>query len=398
MGINSNNYEAFLLDYFENNLPPEKVAELMIFLESHPELKVETEGFEEIALVADHHIQYPGKEDLKKKEIISFSFLNADNYEAFFVASVDGELTAGQEKDLSAFIALNPLLKKEYELFGLTVLKPDTTVIYSGKEGLKHQAVIRPLFRVSYPLIYRTVAVAASIILLLGIYFNFRPVKSTQQLAQGKDQVGISTGIPAIGHAKTPATQIVTSDFKNTGEQNNLPASLPAFSHSAINKTVTRPVPGSVLLASSSVGIEKPAVGSMEHVAGQHLTTLSLQDAAVSSGLAGSERTYFVELYGYIQVREQRQYEEYLAAEAQKPWYAKVYTGIRNRIYGPEDYEAPGVGRQNEFWALAEAGIKGVNLLTNSNLRLMRQLDEDGNTVSYAVVANKFQYAGKVEK
>ena len=41
--INRNNYEAFLLDYVEQNLTAELVAELMLFLEQNPDLKAELE-------------------------------------------------------------------------------------------------------------------------------------------------------------------------------------------------------------------------------------------------------------------------------------------------------------------------------------------------------------------
>ena len=51
--INKNNYEAFFLDYYEGNLTTEQVAELLLFIEQHPEHKEEFESFENISLVPE---------------------------------------------------------------------------------------------------------------------------------------------------------------------------------------------------------------------------------------------------------------------------------------------------------------------------------------------------------
>jgi len=58
MQINRNNYEAYFLDYRENNLSPEQVAELMIFLEQNPDLKASFEAYENIELATDKSIKF----------------------------------------------------------------------------------------------------------------------------------------------------------------------------------------------------------------------------------------------------------------------------------------------------------------------------------------------------
>ncbi len=50
--ITKNNYEAYLLDYVEENLSPELIAELMLFFENNPELKEDLEAFEIHELIA----------------------------------------------------------------------------------------------------------------------------------------------------------------------------------------------------------------------------------------------------------------------------------------------------------------------------------------------------------
>ena len=62
------------------------------------------------------------------------------------------------------------------------------------------------------------------------------------------------------------------------------------------------------------------------------------------------------------------------------------------------EYDPSGVKKDNEFWMLAEAGIKGINYITKSDFRLKREVDEDGRTSAYAVANNRIEYSGKVGK
>ena len=183
MSINRDNYEAYLLDYFENNLPAGKVAELMVFLQSHPELNVDLEGFEMISLEPDPAVVFQEKNGSKKNVIKPYAFLTEENYEEYFISSAEGELNSEEEKDLEIFIGLNPELKREYELFGLTLLKPDTSVYFPGKQSLKRGAFGTLPF-INRQTLYSMVAVAACLALLIGIYIDFRPLSTSHQVAQ----------------------------------------------------------------------------------------------------------------------------------------------------------------------------------------------------------------------
>jgi hypothetical protein len=44
MEIDINNYESVLIDYFDGNLNALEVAEVLLFLEQHPEIKNEFEA------------------------------------------------------------------------------------------------------------------------------------------------------------------------------------------------------------------------------------------------------------------------------------------------------------------------------------------------------------------
>ena len=62
MKISNENYEIWFLDYYEGQLAPEQVQELMNFLELNLDLKEEFEQFENITLIPEHTEKFDDKE------------------------------------------------------------------------------------------------------------------------------------------------------------------------------------------------------------------------------------------------------------------------------------------------------------------------------------------------
>ncbi|MFL5764656.1 MAG: hypothetical protein ACJ77K_11995 [Bacteroidia bacterium] len=135
MNINKNNYEAFFLDYHEGNLSPQEVAELLLFLEQHPELKEDFESFENITLYDLNPISFEDKSGLKRE-------INEENREDWFIRSVEGKLDEKEEKLLSEFLINYPRYSVELELFKKTILPIDTGIIFENKQSLKKTAII----------------------------------------------------------------------------------------------------------------------------------------------------------------------------------------------------------------------------------------------------------------
>ena len=133
MRIDKNNYEAFFLDYFEGTLSAERVAELMLFLEQHPELKKEFDEYENISLNdIEDEIKFENKDQLKKETI------SAANFEEIAISYIERKLTAEEETALFAFIEKNPEYKPQLELFRKTILT-DEKIIFENRAGLKKQ-------------------------------------------------------------------------------------------------------------------------------------------------------------------------------------------------------------------------------------------------------------------
>src|ERR1017187_4140616 len=115
MNIDRYNCEAAFLDYYEKNLSPVEVAEVLFFLEDNSDLKPLFESYKAIYLEHER-IKFPSKNSLKKKfsseeiEKILSSAITKTNCEQFFVASAEGLLSAGQKEKLNLFLFQNPEL------------------------------------------------------------------------------------------------------------------------------------------------------------------------------------------------------------------------------------------------------------------------------------------------
>jgi hypothetical protein len=130
MEINKHNYEAFFLDYHEGNLTPQQVADLLLFVEQHPELKEEFESFENVTLEDFSSYNYKDKQDLKKE-------INLANKEEYFIHSVEGTLNNTEQDLLNNYLEQHPQFLNEFNLFQKTKLVADTNIVFTEKEKLK---------------------------------------------------------------------------------------------------------------------------------------------------------------------------------------------------------------------------------------------------------------------
>ncbi|MES2287494.1 MAG: hypothetical protein V4547_17500 [Bacteroidota bacterium] len=130
MNINKNNYEAYFLDYHEGNLTPVQVADLLFFVEQHPEIKEEFENFESFSLEDFSSIEFENKSSLKKE-------ITLDNKEEYFIRAVENELNISEIALLNNFLKQHPQFLVDLELFQKTKLSLDTSLVFEYKNGLK---------------------------------------------------------------------------------------------------------------------------------------------------------------------------------------------------------------------------------------------------------------------
>lgn len=122
--INKNNYEAWFLDYSEGNLNSDQVAELLLFIELHPELKSEFEQFDIISLNETIRLSNEEKNALKKPEII----INHNQAEEWLIRYVENDLTNSEKNEIEKWAFNNPKIASEIKLFQLTKINHNNEV------------------------------------------------------------------------------------------------------------------------------------------------------------------------------------------------------------------------------------------------------------------------------
>ena len=164
--INIHNYEAYLLDYLENNLSDNQQIELLVFLEEYPELNIELNDLSNNPLVCDDSIVFENKNKLKQIAI-----------ESLMIAEMEGVSSENDSKELKELLALQPILQKDFDLYKKTVLIP-SKIVFLDKESLRKEKPAR--------LIYWWISSAAALILALFILkiFSTSEINDTEQLVE----------------------------------------------------------------------------------------------------------------------------------------------------------------------------------------------------------------------
>lgn len=236
--IGLDNYEIWVVDYFDGKLNAMQMETLRAFALAHPELAIELDESQWLALSEENLISFEHKSGLLKNEealsarfnelcfkkiegtntdeeehelsamllqnpvqarewliwlktklevdvdviyqfkeklIKQFSETNSSDYQMWQV--LEGDLN---ENDSAAFKkqwASNPLLKTHWLAFQQSFIEPDLSVVYPNKDELKKGAVIISMF-------WKITAAAASLALILGLYFTLQPDNNQSQLSQ----------------------------------------------------------------------------------------------------------------------------------------------------------------------------------------------------------------------
>ncbi len=170
--ITRNNYEAYMLDYVEENLAPELIAELMLFLENNPDLKEELDAFE-VHKLTPTELTLLFKESLKKSE----ELITPLNYEDYLIKEIEGKNSKEETISLQLFLEQNPDAQKEYELYQKTKLVA-STIIFNDKKSLKKkEGMLIPMY------VWYSSAAAILLILFLLKGLNIGNTKENNPIA-----------------------------------------------------------------------------------------------------------------------------------------------------------------------------------------------------------------------
>jgi len=379
MKITNDNYEAWFLDYHDQSLNPGQIAELMLFLEQHPELKAEFDAFEQISLIPDLNITFSEKESLKKNEIIAVGNLNETNYEEYLIAAVENVLTDTESIELDAFLTQNPHLYSELAMFRQTLLEPDTSLVFEDKESLKRKAIMvaGAAATSSYRRwLYPAVSIAALLLIFFAVYIN---IDTTPEPPAFADQ-SLPSKSEKPANVVTPSQQAVETGTNGAVQPQHQAVS----GQIASGTTISQPIPahsGTERSQLASLPLQKPGF---------------LPENPAQGSVNTENRSYFTDVYAYIRLREEMDYQQYQYERENKPALARAFSNFKEKIMGV-DMKDDQQNRNTGLWALAEAGLDGINFVTRSNLQLNRRTDDEGKTLSYAISSRRMEYSKVVK-
>jgi hypothetical protein len=361
--INKNNYEVFFLDHIEGRLNAAQTAELMLFLDTHPHLKEEIEGLEVVRLEPDTQLTFNAKETLRKSDFITVGKINEHNYEEYFVADIEGDLTKPEGQNVADFLVANPMLQKEYELFAKCRLQPEPTVVFRNKETLK-TALIIPLLTRQW---YYGIAVAASLAILFGLAFLFEPGKTEPE------------EIASVEEVATPEAKPQTRDA----------IAIPEMIDENGEEQVSRPSRGSDRKEN-----EMKARGTREQINTYYLASLPAP-ASIGEprmpGLSSDQRKYFSRYYNDIAMAQNIRYGELLDDEPSAERLLAQGTSLVKEIFQPGDEEIQILPSQINLWQIADVGINGFARITGADLEFRKKENDEGKVVSFAFESQSMQ-------
>ncbi len=357
MRINLNNYEEFFLSYLDGNLGDNEIMELEKFLLANPGLREELEGLENVVLVPGEKNFY-GKENLKQ---IDLSLpVTLENFDFFCAAEQENDLTQEQIEELDRFTDRHTEKKKDRETYRSAHLVPRVTDVFHGKSELRKSILI--VYRKE---LMTTMAMAAGIALLAGVYFGFLENKiSPEQTAVAVNPVK-KTAVDSSAMKKSISPVIVSPEKKEKTSSPGKAAgpSEKKSSPSGFSFKVEMPV-----AAAESSGESQP-VDERQILKRVRIAPERLRESPLAILHPQQDR---LELINTGHSPDRRKIsgvrEEYHTMESM----ARQKLG--NLVFGDE------VPKEITVWNVVTAGLEKVNDLTGSNMKLERQVDTDGDT------------------
>jgi hypothetical protein len=197
----------------------------LLFLDQNPELKKAAMDAGEFSLPGES-LHFEFKDELLKKEIAH------DTIDEFLVAELENDLLAHEQNELSLFLASNPRYQHDRKLFAATKLRPDLSMQYPDKRGLKRGALVPFWIR------YGSVAAAACVFFALGIWFYNQPDTLASNQTDTKDYSN-NLKEPVKTDENPGSMEAIT---KNTGSL-VVPAIIPAVAIASNKKNKIEPIP-----------------------------------------------------------------------------------------------------------------------------------------------------------
>lgn len=375
MQINRNNYEAYLLDYWEDTLDQKGRHEMSLFFRQNPDLKENIGEYENFRLQPDETLVFDNKDRLKKIKILQVGKIHQENYEDWIIAAQELDLSPLEQQNFDEFVAGNPDVKKEISLFGFATLKADESIIYPKKGKLRKSI---PFY--SHKTVYWPVAVAATLIIAFGIFGLLKNEKQTfiNQAPAVTEQINPLVAKPEE-FRKDPAVK----PDKLPVIENEIPNDAVVANDKKIQKT---PKTEGLKLLDTPDAITDPKndFSTNEHINLKTLAMIPFTDQlpeTTSSIIQISGRNRMITAFVWDAFRE-----EDAGLEKKKSTLGKVFANLGNKIFGGSTSSEPG----SVFQDLTNRGKESLNIFANA-MPVYRESDNTGRTSTYLALSENLK-------
>jgi hypothetical protein len=444
MKITLDNYEAFFLDYFEGNLSPDEKEDVQEFIRQNPATRDQFEEFECVYLTPDASIQYTNKSQLLKSLPSHGIVVTLENIEEVLISEREGLLDNAEIKALELFISDHPEFARDRELFGLTQVIPDQSIVFSSKDQLKHQAIpsgsinesnftekmiaqlegelnqkelaeleeflnLNPHLQNDRKIIGLTKLQAETTIIYpdkAKLLKSVVPIRRIVYYAlSAAASLTILFGAYRIivrpdqnqGIAQFPTTQETDRSIKTIGDQKKAETEKPS------------PEPTVISTADDAVQLAKAKEENQLTESSEQNDYLRTELAAVTPRLSTQvisqdhvapefifirtsqmHSNEFIELYYNVKLAEQIQYAQ--LNEKDKNPGKTIFTSISSKVSGlfAQNRRTSIEPTSNlTIWTFAELGVKTYNSITKDNIALDLERDETGKVISYNITGDK---------
>jgi hypothetical protein len=141
--ISRDNYELYVLDYIEGNLPMDIHIKFEVFLSQNKDIEEELSALPDFTPDVSERLEQEDILSLKKGELQAAS-ITKENCDFFFTAYHEGDLSEAEKIRVYEFIQSNPDVKDDFTQVGLLVFAHDSEVIFPFKKELKKAVPLSP--------------------------------------------------------------------------------------------------------------------------------------------------------------------------------------------------------------------------------------------------------------
>ncbi len=368
MDINRNNYEEYVIDYLDGKLNPVQTAELMYFFSQNPDLELEFNAFENYRL-PESKLKFSNKKDLRK-EYIDFPAVTDSNFDEFCVAEIEGDLDEKSRNRLYDYLKNNPEKKRDFELYQKTILKADESMIFPGLNKLKkHKTIPFVSFRSIY---YQGIAAAIILAVIISFIFHRKSESGliSDSMPKNENTVKKVEHVTAktISKQKQPVETIVTRESSVSEKEVTIETQIKSLQDHSKNSNQND------IISSAS---------------GKDIEEINTQIKPIL--IRKIDHSHYPSDLALLEKKPPAQYDAEPKVKPEK----SLAESLRERFLASDLFKS---ADNFNAWNLAQASLKGINYLTESDIQISRKVNEDGRISKLSIESESFGFSTPLKK